>query len=73
MIFDLQEQYLTDANGNKIAVVIDIDTYQKLIEEIDELYCQKGYEQAVVETDPEIAAGDYVTLDEYLANSEINS
>jgi hypothetical protein len=73
MIFDLQEQYLTDANGNKIAVVIDIDTYQKLIEEIDELYCQKEYEQAVVETEPEIAAGDYVTLDEYLANSEINS
>jgi hypothetical protein len=73
MIFDLQEQYLTDANGNKIAVVIDIDTYQKLIEEIDELYCQKGYEQALAETEPEIAVGDYVTLDEYLANSEINS
>jgi hypothetical protein len=69
MIFDLQEQYLTDASGNKIAVVIDIDTYQKLMKKIDELYCQKGYEQAVVETESEIAAGDYVTLNEYLINS----
>jgi PHD/YefM family antitoxin component YafN of YafNO toxin-antitoxin module len=73
VIFDLQKQYLTDANGNKIAVVIDIDTYQKLMEEIDELYCLKGYERAVAETEPEIATGDYVTLEEFLTNDETDS
>jgi hypothetical protein len=63
MIQEQAVQYLTDADGNKIAVVIDIATYQKMRDELDELYCLKGYEQAVVETEPEIACGDYVTLD----------
>jgi hypothetical protein len=62
MIQEQAEQYLTDADGNKIAVVIDIATYQKMLEELDEFYCLKGYEQAVAETDPEIASGDFTTL-----------
>ena len=28
-------QYLTDAQGNKIAVVLEMKTYQKLLEELD--------------------------------------
>ncbi|NKB18491.1 MAG: hypothetical protein HC770_11425 [Pseudanabaena sp. CRU_2_10] len=72
MIQEQAEQYLTDADGNKIAVVIDIATYQKMLDDLDELYCLKGYEQAVVETDPEIASGDYTTLDQYL-NSRMSN
>lgn len=72
-MLDIKEQYLTDTEGNKIAVVIEIETYQKLMEELDELYCLKGYEQAVVETEAEIADGDYITLEDYLAKpQEIN-
>jgi hypothetical protein len=63
----LDEQYLTDKKGNRIAVVLDIQTYTSLLDELDELRCQKGYEQAVQETDLEIELGDYVTLDQYLA------
>ena len=59
-------QYLTDAQGNKIAVVLEMETYQKLLDELDELRCQQGYQQAVEETEVEIQSGDYVTLDEYL-------
>jgi hypothetical protein len=33
-----------------------------MLDELDEFYCIKGYEQAVAQTDPEIASGDYVTL-----------
>ena len=69
-MLDIKEQYLTDTEGNKIAVVIEIETYQKLMEELDELYCLKGYEQAVAETEAEIEAGDYITLEEYLANHQ---
>lgn len=60
------EQYLIDNNGNKIAVVIDIESYENLLEELDELRCQKGYEEGVVETETEIESGDYLTLDQYL-------
>jgi hypothetical protein len=62
MIQEQAEQYLTDADGNKIAVVIDIATYQKMLDELDEFYCLKGYEQAVAEPDPELASGEYTTL-----------
>jgi hypothetical protein len=33
-----------------------------MLDELDEFYCLKGYAQAVVETDPEIASGEYKTL-----------
>ena len=69
-MINIQEQYLTDAEGHKIAVVIDIETYQKLIDELDELYCLKGYEQSLTETEAEIASDDYMTLDDYLASRE---
>jgi hypothetical protein len=58
----LKEQYLTDTEGNKIAVVIDIKTYQELLEELDELRCEKAYQQAVIETETDIINGDYLTL-----------
>ena len=62
MNLELDKQYLTDVNGNQIAVVLDINTYQKLLDELDEYYCLKGYEQAVTETEPEITSGDYLTI-----------
>lgn len=67
----LDEQYLTDKKGNRIAVVLDIQTYTRLLDELDELRCQKGYEQAVKETDLEIESGNYVTLDQYLVSKKI--
>ena len=59
----LQEQYITNAQGDRIAVILDITAYQKLLEEMDEFFCWKGYQQAVEETEPEFANGDFVTLD----------
>ena len=34
---------------------------------MDKFLCWKGYQQAVKETDLELANGDFVTLDHYLA------
>ncbi len=65
---DALPQYLTDVQGNQIAIVLDLQTYQSLLDELEELRCQQGYEQAVAETEPEIQAGDYVTLEQYLKN-----
>ena len=63
-------QYLTNENGDKIAVIIDLETYQNLLEELDELRCEKGYEQAIIETETEMASGDSITLEQYLANRQ---
>lgn len=59
-------QYLTDTAGNRIAVVLGLPAYQALLEELDELRCQQGYQEALSETNPEIESGDYLTLDQYL-------
>ena len=67
---ELVERYLTDKEGNKIAVVLDIETYQNLLDELDELSCEKGYEQAVIETNTEIEREDYITLDEYITSRQ---
>ncbi len=36
MTIKLNEKYLTDQEGNKIAVVLDIQTYQQLLEELNQ-------------------------------------
>lgn len=36
MTTKLSEKYLTDQEGNKIAVVLDIETYQQLLEELNQ-------------------------------------
>ena len=62
----LQEQYITNAQGDRVAVILDIAAYQKLLEEIDEFLCWKGYQQSIVETEPELKNGDFLTLSQYL-------
>ena len=42
----LQEQYITNAQGDRVAVILDIIAYQKLLAEMDEFLCWKGYQQA---------------------------
>lgn len=70
MNLTLKEKYLTDQEGNKIAVVLDIETYQKLLDELDELYCEKGYEQGLKETNEDMKKGDYMNFDEYIKNPQ---
>jgi hypothetical protein len=70
MVTNLQEKFLTDEKGNRIAVVLDIAVYEKLLEDLDEFYCAKAYEQAVEGTDPEIASGDYLTLEEFVSQHD---
>ena len=66
-MLQLQEQYITNAQGDRIAVILNITEYQKLLKEMDEFLCWKGYQQAVEEPDLELANGDFVTLDHYLS------
>jgi hypothetical protein len=41
--------------------------YQRLLDKLDEMRCVKGYRQAVAETELEIAAGDYLLLEQCLS------
>ncbi len=65
-MIQLQEQYITNAQGDRVAVILYIAAYQKLLEEIDEFLCWKGYQQSIVETELELKNGDFLTLSQYL-------
>lgn len=62
-----RKKYVTDENGKHTAVVLNIKTFDELMEEIDELNCALGYNEAVKETEANIQKGNYLSLDEYIA------
>ena len=50
----LKERYITDEQGNRIGVLLDIEEYQKLLEESEELDAIRAYDLAVSGEDDEI-------------------
>ncbi len=42
----MEAQFITDFDGNRISVVLPIDKYNKMLEELDELNDIRLYDQA---------------------------
>lgn len=51
---DLKEKYVTDQQGNRIGILLDIEEYQKLLEELEELEAIRAYDNAILSDDEEI-------------------
>ena len=51
---ELEEKYVTDKQGNRIGILLDIEEYQRLLEELDELEAIKAYDNAILSDDEEI-------------------
>lgn len=49
-----REKYLTDENGNRIGVLLEIEEYHKLLEALEELEAIRAYDSAVSGNDEEI-------------------
>ena len=45
-MLSVKEQYITDENGRRVSVVLEISAYQKLLEELEELESIRAYDQA---------------------------
>jgi PHD/YefM family antitoxin component YafN of YafNO toxin-antitoxin module len=41
----MKTQFVTDEKGKKVAVLVPLKDYQKMIEEVDELNCIKAYDR----------------------------
>ena len=50
----LNEQYLVDAEGNRIKVVLDLADYQRLLEALEELDDLRAYDEAKASGDEAI-------------------
>ncbi len=67
MITSKKKQFITDDNGNRVSVILDISTYKKMQDELDDYYCRKAYDRVKRQTDREIAQNDYATIEDYAA------
>jgi hypothetical protein len=62
-----EEQFLTDAKGKRMGVVLDLQTYERLCEAEEELADIQAYDSARDQAHSEIAAGQFSTLAAYRA------
>ena len=42
----MKTQYVTDDNGKKVAVILPLSEYEKLLDDVDELESIKAYDKA---------------------------
>jgi len=45
-MLNFREQYLVDENDNRIGVLLSIEDYQRIIEELEELESIRAYDEA---------------------------
>jgi len=62
-----EEQFLTDAKGKRMGVVLDLQTYEHLRQAEEELADIQAYDSACDRAHSEIAAGLFSTLAGYRA------
>jgi hypothetical protein len=48
---ETREKYLTDSQGNRIGVLLDIDEYQRLLDAVEELESIRAHDSAVTARD----------------------
>ena len=61
----IHPQFITDATGNKISVILPIAEYQALIEELEDQDDVRLFDEALKNDN-----GERITLDEYLISRE---
>ena len=64
-VADEPRQYVVDAEGNRVAVMLDIATYERLLEAAEETECVRAYDAAKPGVEAEMQAGEFTTLEEY--------
>jgi hypothetical protein len=61
----INPQFITDVNGVKLSVVLPIDEFEAIMEELDELEDIKLYDEAKREDD-----GERILLSDYLKSRQ---
>ena len=57
MSLDMKERYVIDEAGNRVAVLIDIEEYKRILEALEELESINAYDEAKA-SDEEIISFD---------------
>ena len=68
-MLSIKPQYITDAQGKKLSVVLPIKDFNLLIEELEDLYDQRLYDEAKADNEPSIPLEEaFKMLDSQCAN-----
>lgn len=67
MIPQRKKRYITDQASKRVGVVLDLPTFQKMEDELDDYYSRRAYDKAMPGTDAEIKRGDFVTIEEVIS------
>ena len=65
-----EEQFVTDAHGTRIAVLLDLKTYLRLRDAEEELDDIRAYDTARPKAQRAVAAGQFSSLQEYRARRQ---
>jgi hypothetical protein len=66
-VLDKGERFLVDASGQRVAVLLDLQTYQHLREAAQDNEDVRADRAAKPTIDAQVARGDFTTLEEYRA------
>lgn len=55
----LQPQYITDEQGQRVSVILPIQQWQQVLDELDELDDIKLYDQVKARNEPTISLAEY--------------
>ena len=60
-----RKHFIVDENGKPQSIILDIETYNQMLELIEDNDDVKEYKKAKPKVDAALKAGDYVTLREF--------
>lgn len=66
----MRTQFVTDDNGKKLAVILPIKEYNKMVEELEELEDIKLYDEAKKANEPSIPIDDAFKMIEAKRNAK---
>ncbi len=64
-VLEKKEQFIVNASGKRVGVLLDMLAYERLREAEEELDDIRAYDAAAPRVKAEIAKGNFVTLSEY--------
>jgi hypothetical protein len=63
-----RERFVTDAEGKRVGVILDLKTYRRLRDAEEELADVRAYDSARARVHEELRTGEFSTLMEYRAS-----
>ena len=64
---EAQKQFITDQQGNKVAIILPINDYEKLVEQLEDIDDVRLYDKAKKEDD-----GERISFSDYLKSRSLN-